>query len=424
MLRRRHVRHVAILLSLLLLSAGAAYGAETQVEAPSTDQAPDPDPYTELSNSLASYESEVARIEAESGALDTRLREPLTSIGMMQMVAGDYAAAAQSFERALFITRVTEGLYSMSQVPLIELQIENNTAWDQTEALDRNYQRLYWVFRRNHGPEDMGLVELIETIAGRRLRTFNASPVSRFLGHALHADNLYDNAIAILERHPEERAALIRAYYRRALANFYIAYTVDDTSQSLYDMRKAMTEGGRGPYDVDGAKAREEMFRDSYFKGTVALDRLLDLAAEAPQDYLAHAEALVFAGDYYFAFRRNWDAMERYEEAWKVLRGNNATPGEVQRLFGAPRRVEPIAIPGEETPAPTENKQWVDASFDVSDRGWPEKISIVATHPEHDESLVTRGKLAVLGTRHRPRFENGVPVASRNASLRYVFKEY
>ncbi|MBI2992948.1 MAG: hypothetical protein HYY48_02075 [Gammaproteobacteria bacterium] len=420
-----YVRHVFLfsLLPVLLVPLSAEPDTKSP-DAPPPESAPATGPYTELSNSIAAYERVVGRIQSESGAFDARLVEPLTSIGMTQMVAGDHAAAARSFERAQHITRVTEGLYSMSQVPLIELQIENNTAWDKTEELDRNYQQLYWVFRRNHGPEDLALVGIIEKIASRRLSAFHAAPVSRYLGQALHADILYDSAIGILQKHPEERATLSRAFYRQALANYFIASTADDTSQSLYDLRRAMAEAGRGPYDVDGFEARGEMFRDSYFKGTVTLDRLVNLAAEDPRNYVARAEALLFAGDYFFTFRRNWDAMRRYEEAWKLLQENNARPEEVQRLFGEPRRIEPIEIPGEEQPPPNERKHWVDASFDVSDSGWPENIRIIATHPENDEALATQGRLAVAGVRHRPRFENGRPVVARDVSIRYVFKNY
>jgi len=386
---------------------------------------------------------------------------------------GGHGDAVAALERALHIARVNEGLHNIRHARIVELIIDENLELRDWDALDRNYQFLYWLYRRNYGSEGPRVLPFLEQFARRRFEAFQQDAGSSALNHLIRADDLYDDAIDILDRDEAAHdARLINALYQRAVINYYIADTVSDTRFPFIAVREAMLENDRPVLEKDQLQTRARIAQDSFFKGELALKRIRRMTeANLARDPVTHAETLAFEGDYYLLFRRQWDAMRRYSAAWEVLREYHVAAGEIDRIFGTPRPLAnlkaPFVVPereaGREHPtlsfraerrtrrasgspvlpdgkaqpdsAETDSaegdsvdadiyagRDFVDAVFDVPASGWPANIRIAGTSAGDKPNLSHRGELAVAAVRYRPRFENGEPVDTRDVTLRYVFK--
>ena len=183
-----------------------------------------------------------------------------------------------------------------------------------------------------------------------------------------------------------------------------------------------MIDNGREVFEVVEQQARETLFQQCFLKGEwITREIVTRTGAQESSAPQAHAEALMFLGDYYLSFRRKVDAMQEYRRAMDVLR-RHGLQAQADSLFGAPVLVTALRAPGDpESSVLNESSRFVEALVDVSDSGWPENVRVVRTQPLHDPDLARRGARAILALHYRPRFTDGVPAPARDVPARYVF---
>lgn len=97
---------------------------------------------------MAQYARLIEKLESDSGPFDARLREPLLALGAMLSKRGDYHEAVSYIERALYILRIDQGLYSEPQIAIIERLIELNVALEDWKAVDENFRYLELLYTR------------------------------------------------------------------------------------------------------------------------------------------------------------------------------------------------------------------------------------------------------------------------------------
>ena len=100
--------------------------------------------------SIARYEARVAELEAAAGPHAEELIEVRQSLGLLLQQAGEHGRAVAALQQALQSVRVNEGLYSMSQIPILEAIIDSHAALGARDELRRNYEYLFWVYSRTH----------------------------------------------------------------------------------------------------------------------------------------------------------------------------------------------------------------------------------------------------------------------------------
>lgn len=104
----------------------------------------------EISQQLASYQASLEVLESEYGPYDVRLNEVLMDTGRYYMSLGQFESAANNFDRALNITRINEGLYSESQLAILESLIGAlKAAGEWGQADDREHLVLHIQTRLN-----------------------------------------------------------------------------------------------------------------------------------------------------------------------------------------------------------------------------------------------------------------------------------
>jgi len=89
-----------------------------------------------ISQQVTRFEQELASIESELGPYDVNLIEVLNDLGRYYMELGQFQSAASIFERALNITRISDGLYSPVQLEILTQLVDAYKAAGQWDLAD------------------------------------------------------------------------------------------------------------------------------------------------------------------------------------------------------------------------------------------------------------------------------------------------
>ena len=372
--------------------------------------------------SIARYEARIADLEAAEGPHAKELIEARRSLGLLLQQAGEHGRAVEALQGALQSIRVNEGLYSMSQIPIVEAIIDSHVALSARSELRRNYEYLFWLYQRNYGDGNVGLVPVIKRIGRWYFDLYNFSPPNTTVEPLIAADDLYSRALGMLEDDAllRDRADIL---YKVAVINHHVAEDVQDPMLSHREIREAMIPHGRSTPYLNETAVRQYYADQSFYKGKRSLKRIVeDYEANLPGTITEYARALVFMGDWLTVQRRVMEGSRMYRRAWTALAEHDAPPALADELFGEPQPIEQLPIPGEEEPEAGADSYYADALLDVPESGWPRNIRIQAVHPPEETSLLKRAERGIAATRYRPRYRNGQPVATTDVPLRFIFK--
>jgi len=374
--------------------------------------------------SIQAYQNVISELESVHGAYDSRIGEALLSIGKLYQARGRHKDAVNYLYRALHISKVSGGLYNLAQIGIIDLIIDSNTELQDWEELEENYHYQYWVYRRNYGDDDARIIPIIDKIGRGLIQSYESNPGGQTLGNLVKAEDLYDKAVKIIaNKFGDKDPQLVDTLYYTAVINYYIATDVTDFKVSYRQIRESMLSNGRPMPFVDEELARNDLFDRSFFKGKMAIERIIEIAAQTkPYSASEHAKAVAYLGDWNLIFRRKWNAHRIYRQAYDILTRGGGNIDEIQALFGKPKPLRTLTLPGTEDLVVIDDTAYVDAIFNVPSSGWPRDIRIIKTNPADDPKMLQWGKLAIAATRYRPRFEGGKPVNTTSVSLRYAFK--
>ncbi len=139
------------------------------------------------------YEQHIKQIESSRGALDYELVTELVGLGFLFQEQEKYADAAQVIQRAIFVIRANKGLYSIEQLPLIDLLIRSNIARGEWKQVADNFDMMYWLYRRNYAKDDPRQLLVL-----KRLRRWYVESYNKDTGRSL--DQLFTSAEAVHEQ--------------------------------------------------------------------------------------------------------------------------------------------------------------------------------------------------------------------------------
>ena len=370
---------------------------------------------------IVRYESRIAELESAGGPHAEELIEARQSLGLLLQQAGEHGRAVQALQGALQSLRVNEGLYSLSQAPILEAIIDSHVALGARDELRKDYEYLFWLYQRNYGERNAGLVPVIKKIGQWYFDLYNLSPPNTTVEPLIAADDLYSKALDIL---PDDAPSRDRAdiLYKVAVINHHVAEDVQDPMLSHREIREAMIPHGRTAPYLNEIAVRQYYADQSFYKGKRSLKRIVEAyEANLPDTIEEYARALVFMGDWLTVQRRVNQGARMYREAWSALAGHGA-PLQLDELFGEPQPIEQLPIPGQAELEAGADSYYADALLDVPESGWPRNIRIRAIHPPEETTLLKRAERGIAATRYRPRYRNGQPVATTDVPLRFIFK--
>ena len=147
--------------------------------------------------SLSSYQQAIEQLEYDHGVYDSRLIEALQGLGAQLLLADDPLAAREVYSRALQISRINDGLYSETQVPIIERIIDIDLDLENWDAVDRQYAYLENLFGKLYTTDDPRLEKSLRKLVAWHLDASNVNLEGKRLDHLRSLNRLYKLRLAV-----------------------------------------------------------------------------------------------------------------------------------------------------------------------------------------------------------------------------------
>lgn len=453
------------LLLLMLLNGTAASASPIPEEQPAQDSAlpKDGEPQEALSTALSDaealldssinqYRAAVAEHEAEFGPFDAELGEMNYSLGKTLQLRHRFPEAIETYRHAMHLNRVNDGVFSLTQEPMLRGMIESQSALGQIDDAGENYQQLLWLYRKSYGDDDPRLIPIMEEISRWHMQVYNRRGAQDDIYHLLVSYGMYTYAISIAtQQYGAYDLRLVSLLEHSALANYYLS-DHNKTFPSSWE-NAVMASYDRVPR-LPGMGEELSLNRNYYQNGRRNYKRIFDILENnpdaKPEDI---AKGYVSLGDWLLLFDKTIQGMHAYEKAMTILTRPGIDKGLTGELFGAPTMLPrpaeanywtngytesadgtnnstpensgtptPSDVAQNPPPAPLlpSPKEYVMVAVDITKEGVPEKIDVISFHPEKNESLEKRARKAITSSRFRPRFENGAPVLTKALPVRVI----
>ncbi len=217
------------------------YDGSQQSPADATGENPAPamDEQTalEISQQLTGFEENLANLESEAGPYDVSLIEALLDMGRYYTQISQHQSAAEVFERALNITRVSDGLLSPQQLPVLEELIEAHKAAGAWQLADDREHLAYYLNTRLHARGTQAYAEAALALGEWKMQALRGNLLDNSaLGNIREVENLRevyrsalvnpldagmpDNNLPELAMSPQTRFGLL---YGKALTEYNLA---------------------------------------------------------------------------------------------------------------------------------------------------------------------------------------------------------
>ncbi|HEY3517239.1 MAG TPA: hypothetical protein VGL98_09365, partial [Gammaproteobacteria bacterium] len=377
----------------LAAAAFAAAGvAAAGADAPATENAA-ADSVDDLTKITEPLLASIADEEARNGPHSAKLIELLTSLGLAYQEHGEDALAVTVLDRALYVKRVNEGLFSIDQVALLQRLIASEMAIGQDATAEELRERLLELARRNLS--DARSASIFREAAEREVDRYET-----YLREGLPP------AFTIGDPFGPQRSAAAGVWRARRLYNEAIWALTINPSEHQVELAE-LEEGLARTYYLE-ASNRSRWYQGVddplYGLGLVSYQRRVGYAGASPGEAVEYARALVELADWSLLFSRNGTAVKRYAQAYSLLVEQRVAPSSIEEFFPAKA---PVFLPAF-APPPLDgvvvagSSAYVDVDFEIGKYGQPRKVTIVAVAGHDAQAISKQLAAAIGGGRFRP----------------------
>lgn len=331
-----------------------------------------------LPDAEQNYRAAIAIIEQHEGALSSRLINPLSGLGHTYNRAGMYDQAIESFERALRLNNIELGFTNFEQFPIQDGLTTGYAGLHEYDDANFFQEAQLEIYQRKFGSDDPKIVPGLYKLAEWYGR----------IGNLEDSILTYRGADRILREHDGDDSV------RR--------------SEPLLGLARLFERQGNRPAAVSSLRKALKLIEES----------------EEP-DKLRQAELLVALGDLYTREARHRSAGVEYAAAWAELSGDDAHLDMRDHYFELPVRLAggPFATVAHNARGKTADELedgFVMISYAVDASGRARDVTVIESEPPGimDKSLMTTYRRSY----YRPRFADGVPVATENLLARHEFR--
>lgn len=379
--------------------------------------------------SIDTYLQRLDELEEQYGAYEPELGQELASLGSLYQANGQHKEAVNAFKRQYQIARTNDGLYSLTQVETLKKMITSLVALREWEEVEKRHFFLQQLVSRNYAPNDLRKVQTLSDMADWHMYAFNANIDDKGMMHLLTARNALAQTGAILSANTDTAPEQLEETYNSLLYTDYQVALLEQQSAVQAQSRAAFEQRVRNDiYNNERTNQAAQNLRvaqNSFVAGVRHLEDLRNAYANNPKSPLgATAKVDAQIGDWYSLWQKHNNAQRYYQRAWSELANNPAAASVLQETFGEPVRLLNFVDTYEASigGSPGTKRGHVIFNMNITAAGRVRNLSIVENEPADRTREISRASQNVSRSRYRPRFENGVPVATENLQLRYAFE--
>ncbi|MBK52146.1 MAG: hypothetical protein CMQ45_07140 [Gammaproteobacteria bacterium] len=273
----------------------------------------------------------LAELESEFGNHSPQLVPSLVEMADLFRSDGLYAEAYRMLDRATQVIRVSEGLYTKSQIPLIRRKVENYADWGDWDNARRQLEHLFWLHRTKSGQIDSSLIAHLMALNELHLRGISEDNYEFQTFHFRRAARVNWLALEVAERlwSPTDSRlvpilySLVKHYHLQAVA-------VKQGGKTGYELRQIVP-------GADLVRERDEIRRYFYATGLRLLDQLRSIQlAQAPIALEGAAMANLYTADWHLLFNEEDAALAAYRRAYEELSYAGKAADELEQFFAVP----------------------------------------------------------------------------------------
>lgn len=355
----------------------------------------------------ASYRKSLDLLEATQGISSRRLVVPLAGLGAVFAAQEEHKAAAELYQRALAVSRRSDGLFNLQQVPLLKQAADSHYAISDFAGAEREYLYALKIAEQNYGYGDPRTIPPLLDLG-----TFYEG-LREFIAARMMFMRARDSA---LEANPGYSPEAVRALTGIARCH-RLQYTMDpDTLDSQQPARDEITGEMVGKVYKESRVPPPAADRTGLKAAQQALD-LLRSTSQPPPDLMTRT--LIELGDWFQSTSRPAMSLPYYAEAAEILDAQTAADPLAGHPLRAPRMVfyrPPVsASRGLNTLSGRYIIRKTVFSFLVAEDGLPRDITIVSSNMNEDQIGLSRR--AVSKAIYSPRFSGGKPVSTAGVTF-------
>ena len=352
-----------------------------------------------------SYLRAIALIEAAGRLTSPRLARAQAGLATAYYSARRYDLAAPALDRAVALSRRSEGLFNEDQLPLLAKQADSLTQLGQLEQALQARRYAVRLVERKHGQRSLRFAQELESL-GRWYSVVAAYEASR--------TTLLKSLRTVEELEGPGSIDLVGP----------LTALSDNAQRWLFDpVARAQAAG---------EEERRTMFHDSsampglpgLSPSTIAaeglrwLERAAELASASPEPSPPLVAAVrTQLGDWFQARLELDRARPHYLQAWHAA--TQAAPADGrpplnEQIFGAPVLLQYRPVEGwdryAQRPADEAERRHVELELTVDAQGRVQDVKVVSD--AGDARFAARTVQSIEAARYRPRFSDGEPVAT------------
>ncbi|NKB97987.1 MAG: hypothetical protein GKR90_05755 [Pseudomonadales bacterium] len=359
----------------------------------------------------ASLEVTIDQIETLHHRYHEDLVEPLTLLGDAQVAQSMHDEAIESYARGRHIARVSHGLFSEQQLPVVYREADVFKAVGDLDAAAEREEYAYEVARRLFAGPDPNVIPALSRLATFYIDTYN--PIS--------ARTLLIRAMSVHERNgtdtsPEAIPLLRSIAQTHKLVRFPPYYVTTSNDNRLEGPTPSLTTA-----ELDG----QYVVINSFPEGEKALQKVVEIQRQNfPARPTLELDAILELADWHLLFGRFQAAHTLYNHVFLRMAEHNQKPEE---FFATPTM---LYFPRPENPrAPAFRDRGdeiaeglVSLSFTVTPNGQIRALKTLNSEPEKLMDFRVRRSMRVA--KFRPRYVEGEPVNANEQTFTYRFPFY
>lgn len=391
-------------------------------------------------------EARLKQQESKGNSYDKAQAESMMELAGAYERLGDYDKALPLYERANHIIRINEGLYSLTQEPLLQRMIGNHIARGDIAAADQAQHYLFYIRSKVYGRDSLDLVPALQDLAQWNVTAYRMESLSGpVVASTITSDkprqaiqqknSYYDQMVARLEHlriAHEINSSLVQllqskgdqrlphAEYQLASTNFLYTRMLTTINPMLGDsFGDATFNWGMQEY------------RSSFSDGRKALERRLKLLSSTPGVSLEdQTKARLDLMDWMIATDNRSDLRELAEAAYQQYLAAAGSAEEANKFF---EPLLPVAVPtfvifantrsslGIPDTTALQYRGHIDVEFDLSALGDTTNVAVLDKSPD-TPARVTETLLRTLRRgQFRPHLHEGKVAAHKDIRVRYYY---
>lgn len=344
-----------LILATLLVPSALAEDAVNALEDPQEAQ---------VAASIAQYQQDLIGLGGAYSRVTTELN---LSLAEAYLELEDFDRAMDAYAEALQSVRISNGLYSEEQIPLLELAAAGSIKAHNWERVESNLHLAYSIVDQLYEPSDPRYTEAAIRYADWKIRAYQGDLLRPQASNPIDESiEIYDSLIVTLDPESENYDnEIIDVLSAKGLAHYYSALYVDDTeledfsgignetvNQRVCTSRPRTVNGvttyvtictdERAPnpdYFMSRTKAKSRQLESNIKNMRESYQRIVEiLRGKSEVASLEIAYAILNLGDINLLINDLEGANSEYLSAFELLQAENVSQAVRDQVFNRPRK--------------------------------------------------------------------------------------